>query len=82
MSSQPERIWQATLRRATMQYVTEGMKVCSAVAAALQKDAMLTILIDIEKHLAGGSALHAGSLIFAEDAPALNVIRRAIKAAA
>ena len=65
-----------------MQYVTEGMKVRSAVAAALQKDAMLTILIDIEKHLAGGAALHAGSLIFAEDEPALNVIRRAIKAAA
>jgi hypothetical protein len=65
-----------------MQYVTEGMKVRSAVAAALQKDAMLTILIDIEKHLAGGAALHAGSLIFAEDEPALNVIRHAIEVSA
>jgi hypothetical protein len=30
---------------------------------------MLTILIDIEKHVSSG-ADHAGSLIFAEDAPA------------
>ena len=65
-----------------MKYMTEGMKVRAAVAAALQKDAMLTILIDIEKHLAGGAQLHAGSLIFAEDAPAIEVIRHAIEGAA
>lgn len=65
-----------------MKYMTEGMKVRSAFAAALQKDAMLTILIDIEKHLASGAALHAGSLIFAEDAPAIEVIRHAIEVAA
>ena len=63
-------------------YITEGMKVRSAIAAALQKDTMLTILIDIEKHLSSGAALHAGSLIFAEDAPALDVIRHAIEVAA
>ena len=63
-------------------YITEGMKVRSALAAALQKDTMLTILIDIEKHLATGAALHAGSLIFAQDAPALDVIRNAIEVAA
>jgi hypothetical protein len=63
-------------------YITEGMKVRSALAAALQKDTMLTILIDIEKHLSSGAALHAGSLIFAEDAPALDVIRHAIEVAA
>ena len=64
------------------QYVTKGMQVCTALAAALQKDTMLTILIDIEKHLSSGAALHAGSLIFAEDAPALDVIRHALEVAA
>jgi len=65
-----------------MKYMTEGMKVRSAFAAALQKDAMLTILIDIEKHLASGASLHAGSLIFETDAPAIDVIRHAIEVAA
>ena len=65
-----------------MKYMTEGMKVRSAFAAALQKDAMLTILIDIEKHLASGASLHAGSLIFETDASAIDVIRHAIEVAA
>lgn len=39
------------------------------------------LLGDIEKHLSGGAALHPGSLIFAEDAPAIEVIRAALKAA-
>lgn len=65
-----------------MKYMTEGMKVRSAFAAALQKDAMRTILIDIEKHLASGASLHAGSLIFETDASAIDVIRHAIEVAA
>ena len=36
------------------------------------------LLKDIEGHLSGGAALHPGSLIFAEDAPAIDVIRAAI----
>lgn len=36
------------------------------------------LLKDIEAHLSGGAALHPGSLIFAEDAPAINVIRAAL----
>jgi len=42
---------------------------------------MLQILIDIEAHLSGGAALHNGSRIFAEDAPTLDVIRKAINKA-
>ena len=39
------------------------------------------LLGDIEKHMARGAALHPGSLIFAEDAPAIDVIRAALEAA-
>ena len=40
---------------------------------------LITILKDIERHLSGGAALYPGSLIFAEDAPAVEVIRSAIE---
>jgi len=39
------------------------------------------LLGDIEKHMARGAALYPGSLIFAEDAPAIDVIRAALEAA-
>ncbi|CAB4166063.1 hypothetical protein UFOVP1025_20 [uncultured Caudovirales phage] len=39
---------------------------------------MLRLLIDIEAHLSGRAALHSGSLIFAEDRPALAVISSTI----
>jgi hypothetical protein len=39
---------------------------------------LLRLLIDIEAHLYTGAALHPGSLIFKEDAPAHDVIVSAI----
>ena len=39
---------------------------------------LLQLLIDIEAHLYTGAALYPGSLIFAEDAPAHDVIVSAI----
>ena len=39
---------------------------------------LLRLLIDIEAHLYDGAALHPGSLIFAENAPAHDVIVDAI----
>ena len=40
---------------------------------------LIEILKDIKNHLSGGAALHPGSLIFAEDAPAVQVIQSAIE---
>lgn len=42
---------------------------------------LIEILKDIKNHLSGGAALHPGSLIFAEDAPAVQVIQSAIEQA-
>lgn len=39
---------------------------------------LLELLSDIEKHLSGGAAVRPGSLIFAEDKAAIDVIRAAI----
>jgi hypothetical protein len=43
--------------------------------------ALINVLKDIKTHLSGGAALHPGSLIFAEDAPAVEVIQTAIESA-
>lgn len=42
---------------------------------------LLVLLTDIEAHLSGRAALHSGSMIFEEDAPALEIIRKAINQA-
>ena len=42
------------------------------------RNELLVLLKDILAHLEGGAALHPGSLIFEEDAPAVDVIRRAV----
>lgn len=42
---------------------------------------LLALLTDIEAHLSGRAALHSGSMIFEEDAPALEIIRKAINQA-
>jgi hypothetical protein len=46
---------------------------------ALNSIGLVELLKDIQKHLESGAALHPGSLIFAEDAPALEVITNALK---
>lgn len=42
---------------------------------------MFELLTDIASHLAQGGPLYSGSLIFAEDAPALEVIEKLLKKA-
>lgn len=44
------------------------------VAATKERGDLLAALEDIHAHLSGGANLHPGSLIFAEDAPAVTVI--------
>ena len=39
---------------------------------------LVELLTDIAAHLEGGAPLYSGSLIFREDAPALEVIRNAV----
>jgi hypothetical protein len=48
-------------------------------ALAAEVERLRELLKDIEAHLSGGAALYPGSLIFAEDAPAIEVIRAATK---
>jgi hypothetical protein len=86
-------VFHSTLDWQSAHQLRQGAIQAVAILAAIQthyeldaykeKNArLLEVLTDIEKHLSTGAALHSGSRIFAEDAPALNVIRAALEEAA
>lgn len=50
----------------------------TALALRAENERLRELLGDIKTHLSGGAALYPGSLIFAEDAPAIEVIRVAL----
>jgi len=53
----------------------------TALALRAENERLRELLTDIEAHMSRGAALHPGSLIFAEDAPAIDVIRAALETA-
>ena len=72
----------AKARETESDYKCHDALIISHVSLEIDYNGLRELLSDIEKHLSGGAALHPGSLIFAEDAPAIDVIRAALGAAA
>jgi len=68
-------------RETESDYKCHDPLIVSHVTLEMDYNGLRELLGDIEKHLSGGAALHPGSLIFAEDAPAIDVIRAALGAA-
>ena len=71
----------AKARETESDYKCHDALIISHVSLEIDYNGLRELLSDIEKHLSGGAALHPGSLIFAEDAPAVDVIRAALETA-
>lgn len=72
----------AKARETESDYKCHDALIMSHVSLEIDYNGLRDLLGDIENHLSGGAALHPGSLIFAEDAPAIEVIRAALGAVA